>query len=69
MNDCPQLAQPDLRANKRLSETRFRYMAQSILHGLVDDPLPSTVQEAVDIIRWHQSAPNTRHNYELLPSN
>lgn len=67
MNDRPQLALLDLRANKGLSETRFRYMAQSILHGLVDDPLPSTVQEARDIIRWHQGAPNTHHSYELLP--
>lgn len=69
MNDRPQHTQLDLTATKKLSDTRFRYMAQSILHGLVDDPLPSTVQEAIDIIRWHQRAPNTHHNYELLPSN
>ncbi len=68
MDDRPQLTLLDLRANKGLFETRFRYMAQSILHGLVDDPLPSTIQEAVDIIRWHQGAPNTYHNYELLSS-
>lgn len=68
MNDRPQLTHFDLKANKGLSETRFRYMAQSILHGLVDDPLPSTEREAVDIIRWHQGAPNSHHNYNLLPS-
>lgn len=36
------------------------YRAQSILHGLVPDPLPDTVEQALDVIRWH--APQ-----ELIP--
>ena len=34
-------------------DTTRRYRAQSILHGLVPDPLPDTVDEALDVIRWH----------------
>ena len=35
-------------------DTTLRYRAQSILHGLVPDPLPDTVEEARDVIRWHE---------------
>lgn len=37
-------------------DTALRYRAQSILHGFVDDPLPDTVGEALDVIRWHEAA-------------
>lgn len=65
MNDRPQINPWNPRASKYLSGSRIRYIAQSILHGLVDDPLPSTEEEARDIIKWHQSAPNSIHNYAI----
>ena len=33
-------------------DTTLRYRAQSVLHGLVDDPLPDTADQALDILRW-----------------
>lgn len=38
---------------KDLSDNRIRYIAASILHGMVKDPLPATKEQAEDIIRWH----------------
>lgn len=46
----------DGRSHKYVSENRTRYVAQSILHGFVPDPLPATVAEAEDIIRWHEAS-------------
>jgi hypothetical protein len=33
-------------------DTTLRYRAQSILYGLVPDPLPDTVDEARDVLAW-----------------
>ncbi len=48
------------------TDNRVRYQAQSILHGLVRDPLPDTAEQARDILAWYgrayareQSAPDT----------
>lgn len=36
-------------------DTVLRYRAQSVLHGLVPDPLPATAAQALDVIRWHEA--------------
>lgn len=54
--DMTATVQADGPSFRLLSDSRERYIAQSILHGLVDDPLPSTVEEARDIIDWHARA-------------
>lgn len=51
--DMTTTLQADGPSLRLLSDSRERYIAQSILHGLVDDPLPSTVEEARDIIDWY----------------
>lgn len=55
MNTSPTVIPCDGRSIKYLSENRARYIAQSILHGFVPDPLPDTEAEAADVIRWHQA--------------
>lgn len=55
MNAAPTIVSVDGLAVKYLSENRARYVAMSILHGFVPDPLPATAEEAADIIRWHES--------------
>ena len=40
------------------SENRLRYIAQSILQGVVDKPELPTSQEARDIIAWASQKPN-----------
>ncbi len=42
-------------------DTHIRAQAQSILHGLVRDPLPDTAEQARaeqarDILQWHNTA-------------
>lgn len=37
-------------------DTTLLYRAQSILHGMVRDPLPDTTEQAIDVIRWHGAA-------------
>ena len=46
---------PDSVSLKYLSDNRDRYIAQSILHGFVDDPLPDTAEHARDVIAWAAS--------------
>jgi len=38
-------------------ETRQRYIAQSILCGIVDAPEPPSLEEARDIIAWAKQKP------------
>ena len=38
-------------------ETRQRYIAQSILYGIVDNPEPPSLEEARDIIAWASKKP------------
>ncbi len=45
---------PQIGPPVRADENRLRYMAQSILYGVVDDPLPDTAEQAQDVIDWHQ---------------
>lgn len=33
-------------------ENRLRYVAQSILHGFVEEPLVDTADQARDVIAW-----------------
>ena len=40
------------RAYKRCSDNLERYIAQSILTGLVEKPDPPSIEQAHDIIRW-----------------
>ena len=42
----------DLAFSKDLSDNRDRYIAQSILTGIVDKPDAPTVEQARDIIAW-----------------
>ena len=66
MHQIPQMVEVDGLAVKYLSENRLRYVAQSILHGFVRDPLPDTEAEAIDIIHWHQAARKEGNNGKAL---
>lgn len=38
-------------------DTTLRYRAQSVLIGIVKDPLPDTVEQARDVIAWAERIP------------
>ena len=44
-----------LRPEPNPNDTRLRYVAMSILHGFVDEPLVDTADQARDVIRWSGS--------------
>lgn len=43
---------PRLAAPVYPADTQLRMQAQSVLHGLVRDPLPDTAEQARDVLSW-----------------
>lgn len=54
--EIPQPARGKVIYSGLSGETRLRYIAHSILHGVVDQPEVPTLNEARDIISWAKAA-------------